>query len=34
MIELTLYNILKHFGDTLVLNDITFKVYDKEKIVI
>ncbi|MGH4122829.1 MAG: ribosomal protection-like ABC-F family protein [Clostridium sp.] len=32
MIELTLYNIIKHFGDTLILNDINFKVYDGEKV--
>lgn len=32
MIELTMYNILKHFGDTLILNNINFKIYEGEKV--
>lgn len=32
MIELTMYNIQKHFGDNLVLNNAGFKVYEGEKV--
>ncbi|MBC8062669.1 MAG: ABC-F family ATP-binding cassette domain-containing protein [Clostridiaceae bacterium] len=32
MIELTLYNIIKYFGDTLILNNINFKIYHREKV--
>lgn len=34
MIELKMYNIMKRFGDNLVLNNITFTIYDKEKVAI
>lgn len=34
MIELKMYNIMKRFGDYLVLNNITFTIYDKEKVAI
>lgn len=32
MLELTMYNARKHFGDVLVLQDVSFKVYEGEKI--
>ena len=32
MIELTMYNARKHFGDALILNDANFKVYEGEKV--
>jgi ATPase subunit of ABC transporter with duplicated ATPase domains len=31
MLELTMYNARKHFGDVLVLQDVCFKVYEGEK---
>jgi ATP-binding cassette, subfamily F, member 3 len=34
MIELKMYNIMKRFVDNLVLNNITFTIYDKEKVAI
>jgi ATP-binding cassette, subfamily F, member 3 len=32
MLELTMYNVIKHYGDTLVLNNAGFKVYEGEKV--
>lgn len=32
MLELTMYNACKHFGETLVLHDVSFKVYEGEKV--
>lgn len=34
MIEFTMYRIMKRFGDKLVLNNITFTVYDKERVAL
>ncbi|WP_291570524.1 ABC-F family ATP-binding cassette domain-containing protein [Clostridium sp. UBA4548] len=34
MIEFTMYRIMKRFGDNLVLNNITFTVYDKERVAL
>lgn len=34
MIELTVYHIMKRFGDNLILNNITFTIYDKERAAI
>ncbi|MDV3426270.1 MAG: ATP-binding cassette domain-containing protein, partial [Bacillota bacterium] len=34
MIELTVYHIMKGFGDNLILNNITFTIYDKERAAI
>jgi ATPase subunit of ABC transporter with duplicated ATPase domains len=34
MVELKMYNIRKRFGDNLLLDNITFTIYDKEKVAI
>lgn len=34
MIELKMYNIRKRFGDNLLLDNITFTIYDKEKVAL
>lgn len=34
MVELKMYNIIKRFGDNLLLDNITFTIYDKEKVAI
>jgi ATP-binding cassette subfamily F protein 3 len=34
MIEFTMYRIMKRFGDNLVLNNITFTIYDKERVAL
>lgn len=34
MVEFTMYRIMKRFGDNLVLNNITFTIYDKERVAL
>jgi ATPase components of ABC transporters with duplicated ATPase domains len=34
MVELKMYNIRKRFGDNLLLDNITFTIYDKEKVAL